>query len=48
VGSAAVIGGLALFLWQAARERQMDAAERLLETGRKEVAAPPDEGEADS
>jgi uncharacterized membrane protein YqhA len=28
VGSAAVIGGLALFLWQAARERQMDAAER--------------------
>lgn len=25
VGSAAVIGGLALFLWQAARERQMEA-----------------------
>jgi uncharacterized membrane protein YqhA len=31
VGSAAVIGGLALFLWQAARERQMEAAERLKE-----------------
>jgi hypothetical protein len=27
VASAAVIGGLALFLWQAARERQMEAAE---------------------
>jgi uncharacterized membrane protein YqhA len=34
VGSAAVIGGLALFLWQAARERQMDSAERLLEAER--------------
>jgi uncharacterized membrane protein YqhA len=29
VGSAAVIGGLALFLWQAARERQMQSAERV-------------------
>jgi uncharacterized membrane protein YqhA len=29
VASAAVIGGLALFLWQAARERQMETAERL-------------------
>jgi len=28
-GSAAVIGGLALFLWQAARERQMEASERI-------------------
>ncbi len=28
VGSAAVIAGLALFLWQAARERQMEAAEK--------------------
>jgi len=32
--SAAVIAGLALFLWQAARERQMDAAERLEEDAR--------------
>lgn len=37
VGSAAVIGGLALFLWQAARERQMDAAER-----HSGVAEPPE------
>jgi uncharacterized membrane protein YqhA len=29
VASAAVIGGLALFLWQAARERQMETAELL-------------------
>jgi uncharacterized membrane protein YqhA len=28
VASAAVIGGLALFLWQAARERQMETADR--------------------
>jgi uncharacterized membrane protein YqhA len=31
VGSAAVIGGLALFLWQAARERQMEGSERALD-----------------
>lgn len=36
VGSAAVIGGLALFLWQAARERQM-------ETGRGAAGADADE-----
>jgi uncharacterized membrane protein YqhA len=53
VGSAAVIGGLALFLWQAARERQMDAAERLDEAVREAeakcaaatTAAPPDRGD---
>jgi uncharacterized membrane protein YqhA len=38
-GSAAVIAGLALFLWQAARERQMEAAERPLEASRKDAAA---------
>jgi uncharacterized membrane protein YqhA len=38
-GSAAVIIGLALFLWQAARERQMEAAERLAEAGRRSEAA---------
>jgi uncharacterized membrane protein YqhA len=32
-GSAAVIAGLALFLWQAARERQMEAVERHPEAG---------------
>jgi uncharacterized membrane protein YqhA len=47
-GSAAVIGGLALFLWQAARERQMEAAERLLEAGSKREAAPADEVETES
>ena len=44
VGSAAVIGGLALFLWQAARERQMESAERLEEAtraGRSAGRAPP-------
>lgn len=53
VASAAVIGGLALFLWQAARERQMDAAERLDEAVRAAdakcaaatTAAPPDRGD---
>jgi uncharacterized membrane protein YqhA len=38
-GSAAVIAGLALFLWQAARERQMESAERLTEAGRRSEAA---------
>jgi uncharacterized membrane protein YqhA len=44
VGSAAVIGGLALFLWQAARERQMEAAERKMETGGGEHPAATGEG----
>jgi len=51
VASAAVIGGLALFLWQAARERQMEAAERLRETvraaaggGEREAGAAPGDG----
>jgi uncharacterized membrane protein YqhA len=39
VGSAAVIGGLALFLWQAARERQMESVERQSETTRAEGGA---------
>ena len=51
--SAAVIAGLALFLWQAARERQMDAAERLEEDARAvgalegaaATAAAPDRGD---
>lgn len=34
-GSAAVIAGLALFLWQAARERQMETDERLREEARE-------------
>jgi uncharacterized membrane protein YqhA len=41
VASAAVIGGLALFLWQAARERQMESAERVLEAGRRGAADAP-------
>jgi uncharacterized membrane protein YqhA len=54
VGSAAVIGGLALFLWQAARERQMESAERLEEDARavraqegaaEMTVAPPDRGD---
>jgi len=44
VGSAAVIGGLALFLWQAARERQLEASTKDAETAagaaRSEVVAP--------
>jgi len=39
VGSAAVIGGLALFLRQAARERQMESVERQSETTRAEGGA---------
>jgi uncharacterized membrane protein YqhA len=38
-GSAAVIAGLALFLWQAARERQMESVERKAEEARAEEAA---------
>ncbi len=34
LASAAVIAALALFLWQAARERQTEAAERLEEAER--------------
>ena len=49
VASAAVIGGLALFLWQAARERQMDSAERREEdiraAGAQQGAATPDRGD---
>jgi len=37
-GSAAVIAGLALFLWQAARERQMESLERRAEAAREEEA----------
>lgn len=45
VGSAAVIGGLALFLWQAARERQMETAERAAELdGANDAAAGDDRG----
>jgi uncharacterized membrane protein YqhA len=34
-GSAAVIAGLALFLWQAARERQMESVERKAEAAER-------------